>query len=180
MKEIWKDIPGYEGLYKVSNIGRIKSLNYGRMKKEQVLKPKRASCYDVVYLSDGKGHKYRTVHSLVAEAFIENPEEKAQVNHLDGNKRNNTADNLEWVTPAENIRHSVQILGNNPGDWSRKAVRCVETGEVFKSQVEAAKAYKTSQGAVGNSARKNRPRAGGMHWEFIRDTATVELPPEQT
>ena len=69
----------------------------------------------------------------VAEAFIDNPNNLPQINHIDGNKTNNRADNLEWVTRSENALHSVYILGKNPGGWSRKAVKCVETGEIFVS-----------------------------------------------
>lgn len=168
MKEIWKDIPGYEGLYQVSNFGQVKSLNYWRKKEEKILKPKHSSLYYVVCLCKNGASKYRTIHSLVAECFIPNIEKKKQINHINGDKHDNAVTNLEWVTPRENVLHSVHTLNNNPREWSKTPVRCVETGDVFDTQVEAAKAYHTSQGAIGNSARKNRPLAGGFHWEFIR------------
>lgn len=166
MKEIWEDIPGFEGLYQVSNFGNVKSLNYARKKIIKNLIPKRSSGYDIVCLSRHGCMKYAPIHRLVAENFIPNPENKSQVNHIDGNKRNNNVNNLEWVTPRENVKHSIERLGNNPGDWSRKRVRCVETGEIFESQIDAANSYHTSQGAIGNSARGQRSCAGGVHWEF--------------
>lgn len=178
MEEEWRDVVGYEGLYQVSNFGRVKSLDrivpimshspkgnlkkYGKPIRGKVLAPKTASAYNQVYICG----KYMAIHRLVAQAFIPNPENKPQVNHIDGDKRNNRMDNLEWASCSENARHMVYSLGKNPREWSRTPVKCVETGEVFGSQVEAAKTYHTSQGAIGKSARKNRPRAGGFHWEF--------------
>lgn len=178
MEEEWRDVVGYEGLYQVSNLGRVKSLDrvvpiishsrkgalrkYDKPVKGRVLAPRTASAYNRVCICG----KDKTIHRLVAEAFVPNPENKPQVNHIDGNKRNNRADNLEWVSCSENARHMVYSLGKNPREWSRTPVKCIETGEVFGSQVEAAKACHTSQGAIGNSARKNRPKAGGFHWEF--------------
>lgn len=167
MKEIWKDIEDWEGLYQVSNFGRVKSLNYRKTGMSNYLIPRNSYIYDTVCLCNRGHHKYALIHRLVAEAFIPNPKNKAQVNHKDGDKHNNYVGNLEWVSPKENIIHSIKTLKNSPGDWSRKPVRCIETGKIFGSQTEAASYYHTSQGAIGNAARKNRPSAGGFHWEFV-------------
>lgn len=167
MQEIWKDIKGWEGLYQVSNLGRVKSLNYNKEKTSKVLRTKKARGYDRVCLCRKGYHKYISVHRVVAMMFVPNPDNKPEVNHIDGNKSNNTVNNLEWVTSRENTRHSIAVLGHNPRIWSRTAVKCVETGEIFETQTEAAEAYHTSQGAIGNAARGNRPRAGGHHWCFI-------------
>lgn len=100
--EIWKDIRGYEGIYVISNLGRVKSntkllhLNtntYG---------------YKHVTLSKGNAQKTVLVHRLVASAFIENPLGLPQINHKDGNKSNNASDNLEWVTQKSNNRHAIE------------------------------------------------------------------------
>lgn len=113
MKEIWKDIQGYKNLYQISNLGRVKLI--GRDKKmpnggivhfdEQIMAPAISKDgYVKVSLSDTKGkRKSFRVHRLVANAFIENPDNKPQVNHLDENKQNNRVDNLNWVTAKENL-----------------------------------------------------------------------------
>ena len=104
MIEIWKDIKKFEGLYQVSNLGNVRSL-----KRNIILKPSIASYRktknDGYYIVNLKSKPYY-IHRLVAEAFISNSENKLQVNHIDGNKKNNCVDNLEWVTPSENLRHA--------------------------------------------------------------------------
>lgn len=109
MEEIWKDIKDYEGLYQVSNLGRVKSLG-NKKRKEKILKPcKVKSGYLRVQLSKRKMFYVRKmffVHRLVAESFISNPYNLPQVNHLDLNKENNNISNLEWVSPKKNIEYS--------------------------------------------------------------------------
>lgn len=102
-QEIWKSIKGYEGLYEVSNLGRIKSLWYGR---EKILKPyKNKDGYLQVILSkNGKVKNFR-VHRLVAEAFIPNPMGLPEINHLDENKANNVINNIEWCDRNYNINY---------------------------------------------------------------------------
>ena len=112
MKESYKDIAGYEGKYMISNLGNVKSLNYQNTKKERVLCPvKHHLGYMLVHL--GK-NKIKMVHTLVAEAFIPNPEGKKFVNHIDGNKQNNVVTNLEWVTSKENMNHAIRTGLRNP------------------------------------------------------------------
>lgn len=112
--EIWKDIKGYEGLYQVSNLGRVKSLNYKQTKKENVLKCcKNSRGYSLLTLTKNKTVKSYNVHKLVAETFIPNLQNKFCVNHINGIKTDNRVENLEWCTLNENMQHSVRILGNN-------------------------------------------------------------------
>lgn len=104
MTEIYKDIKGYEGLYQVSNLGNVKSLNYNKTGKEKTLIPHITGSG---YLSISLGRKYRQyIHRLVAEAFIPNPNNLETVNHKDENKQNNSVQNLEWMTNKENVQYS--------------------------------------------------------------------------
>ena len=114
-KEVWKDITGYEGLYQVSNLSRVKSLDrYKKAKsgklyirKGRVLKSIiNGSKYYQVCLYKNNTQKIILVHRLVAKAFIPNPDNKPQINHIDNNPSNNNISNLEWTTQSENIRHA--------------------------------------------------------------------------
>lgn len=123
MQEIWKDINGYEGLYQVSNLGNVRSMDRiviysdGRKVKTKgkLLKPTmRKSGYYYVSLSRNSDCPKFDVHRLVAQAFVDNPYNHPVVNHLDGCKTNNAASNLEWTTHTENIRHAFK-MGLNKG-----------------------------------------------------------------
>lgn len=105
-KEIWKDIKGYEGLYQVSNLDRVKRLNYNQTDKERIMKPiKHSSGYlQIILFKNGK-MKHMYVHRLVALHFIPNPE----VNHKDENKLNNHVSNLEWCTHSYNNLYGTRI-----------------------------------------------------------------------
>lgn len=100
MQEQWKDIKGYEGLYKISNMGNVLSI-----KKNIILKTKKRRGYVAINLYKNKKLKTFNVHRLVAMAFIPNPQNLEQVNHLDCNKDNNKVDNLAWCTANENIAY---------------------------------------------------------------------------
>ena len=108
--EIWKDIKGYEGIYQVSNFGRVKSLervnSRGNTVKERILKPHKTEkgYLHIVLCKDGKTKLYR-VHRLVATYFIPNPENKPEVDHINGQKDDNRVENLRWVTSKENINN---------------------------------------------------------------------------
>ncbi len=106
MEEIWKDIKNYEGLYQISNLGRVKSLGNNKYKKDKILKFRVGKFgYGYLHLSKHGKEKTAKIHRLVAEAFISNPDNKETVNHIDGNKLNNNANNLEWCTIRENSQH---------------------------------------------------------------------------
>ena len=110
MKEIWKDIPNFEGIYKVSNKGRVHS--FAHYKKGIIMSNvnKTGGYFATTLRFQGKIRHVR-VHVLVAEAFVPNPDNKPEVNHKDLNKQNNCIWNLEWVTRQENVVHSIK---NNP------------------------------------------------------------------
>lgn len=113
MAEIWKDIPGFEGLYQVSNYGRVKSIKKWDVSirafvdDEHILNPTdNGNGYKIVSLRKNTKRYSRYVHRLVAEAFVENEHNKKIVNHKDYNKENNNATNLEWCTQKENVEYS--------------------------------------------------------------------------
>lgn len=105
--EIWKDIKEYEGLYQVSNFGRVKSLNYNRTQNEKILKPGNDCLgYYRVSLSKCGKAKTKAIHRLVAETFIDNPNRYNYINHIDCNKTNNNVENLEWCTQKHNVQEA--------------------------------------------------------------------------
>lgn len=143
MIEIWKDIIGYEGVYQISNLGRIKSLSRTvrnnksgsvRYIKEQVLSRvnTNSSGYLNICLYKGNKSKHFYIHRLVAEYFVEKIEGKNFVNHKNGIKTDNVFTNLEWCTKQENVIHAIET-GLNPNDYSCKRVVDKSTGEEFKS-----------------------------------------------
>lgn len=107
-KEIWKDIPNYEGMYQVSNLGRVKSLNYKRTGKERVLKEKlnKKGYFNVNLYKDGK-QKNHKIHRLVMLAFIGDSD--LHVNHKNGIKTDNQLENLEYCTHYENMKHAYDM-----------------------------------------------------------------------
>lgn len=113
MQEIWKDIPGYEGKYQISNLGNVLSLHFKRSStNSQLLKPRiDHNGYSRVYLRKPGERKVFFIHRLVAIAFIPNPQNKPFVNHINSNRSDNRAENLEWCTQQENIKHGY-LYGN--------------------------------------------------------------------
>lgn len=184
--EHWKDIKGWEGRYQISNDGRVRTLNYKRTGRVQVLTGfTDIRGYKSVHFrigGAGSKKKYYLIHRLVAELFIPNPENKPFVNHKNGKRDDNRVDNLEWVTRSENEKHKIYVLNKKSGTLiPPKPVRCIETGEKFRSVSDAARAVGVTQGAVSAclNGQKNRSfrggewkeyrakTAGGYHWEFI-------------
>lgn len=150
--EKWKDIPGFEGYYQVSNLGRIKGvarqLPNGTHIKEKIREPQGATYLAVDLWRDNQSHS-KLVHRLVAQAFLPNPDNLPEVNHKDGNPRNNAVANLEWVSSQDNSLHR---LANKPkGSSYRKSVQCLETGEVFKSISAASRSVEASTQQVIDS-----------------------------
>lgn len=113
MAEIWKDIDGYDGRYAISTWGRVKSIH-------GILKPyeNHKGYLKIGLQKDGASHKHR-VHRLVAQAFIPNPDNLPEVNHIDGNKQNNSVTNLEWVDGKTNREHGEKFEARIRDQMSR-------------------------------------------------------------
>lgn len=121
MEEIWKDIEGYEGLYQISSYGRVKSLNYQNRGVERVLVPKCNNSGRLwVELARDKKRKPMLIHRLVGMAFIPNPNNYPQINHIDENPKNNCVDNLEWCTAEYNIQYSLHSPRRHQLNGERK------------------------------------------------------------
>lgn len=167
MKEEWRSVAGYEGKYIISNYGNLK-----RIHKYTPASNKKPSVDQDGYLRtklhNGRLTKYSGIHKLVAEAFIPNPDDKPQVNHKDGNKRNNNVNNLEWVTSSENNAHKFMVLDPVSYHRKRKAVKCKELNKIFESLSAASKTLGIHRGDIRDVAN-GKPRhitAGGYHWEW--------------
>ena len=104
--EVFKDIVGFEGKYQISNLGNVKSLNYKNTHQEKLLKPVPHSkgYLKIQLMKDGKRKSF-FIHRLVAEAFLSNPDNKPEVNHINSNRQDNRLENLEWVSTSENALH---------------------------------------------------------------------------
>lgn len=168
-KEIWKDIRDYEGIYEISNFGRVK-------REKKILKSSKNSMgYYLVSLSKNGKSKTYSIHRLVAETFIPNPSNFSCVNHKDENKENNKLDNLEWCTYQYNTTYrnaikkrlktfeknsklSIPIIQydkeeNLIKEW--KSIRCVE------------KKLKIDSGSITKVCKGKRLSAGGYVWKYL-------------
>jgi hypothetical protein len=166
MQEIWKNIKDWEG-YKISNLGRVKSLpkkwiiqnNNIQITKERFKKNfKTNGGYLQVDLSKNTKRYHKYLHRLLAEAFILNPENKPEVNHIDGNKLNNNLKNLEWVTSSENKKHAFKIgLKSHKGihgpshkltEWDVRMIRKLYKNTKYWTQSELAKIFNVTQPTI--------------------------------
>lgn len=165
--EEWRDIKGYEGLYQVSNYGRVKSLNYNHTGEERILKPGKVGktvYYKVILCKDGKTYN-KWVHRLVAQAFIPNPDNLPEVNHKDENGLNNRVDNLEWCTRTYNNNYGTRIQR-----VSKPVYQYTLDGKLAKiwpSVMEIVRQLGYSQGTISMCCRGKRPTAYGYVWKYI-------------
>lgn len=187
MDEIWKDIKGYEGRYRISNIGRVLCVErvqkWGKRHiKERVLTPKKKGKKNpyltiILYDNSGKDKTYH-IHRLVALHFVEGYFSGADVNHKDGNKSNNVYTNLEWCTRSENQLHSKYVLGNKigwekgiPGPNPKKIIQLTQAGEFIKewpSITEAARIIGCNERLIRDCVNDNH------HWRITQGSKWID------
>ena len=170
--EVWKPVKDYEGLYEVSNTGRVRSLDRrvsGIFFHGQILKPldNRTGYFRVVLSKNNKKHK-AYIHRVVGFAFVPGYFDGADINHIDENKSNNHADNLEWVTRKQNNSH-----GTRTERATSRHMKIVIQYDLqdnvlaqFKSLKDAASTTAISYKAISNAARGKSLTAGGYKWKY--------------
>ena len=180
----WKDIVGYENEYQINQFGEIRTLKDSpKLKKYDVLKPqiskRNGYVYQMLY-KNGK-EKLLRVHRLVAMAFLPNPNNLPQVNHKDGNKQNNSVDNLEWCEQSYNMKHAYKNGLQIPSENQRKAIIntnklkqkkvCqIKDGEIintFSGISEASRQTKISISCISRCCNLKRKSTNGYEWRFL-------------
>ena len=164
--EIWKDIPEYENLYKISSIGRVMSLNYLNTGKEKILKPrKEGKGYLKVTLSKEGEKKDFKIHRLVAQSFLDNPDNLPQINHRNEDKKDNRVENLEYCDAKYN---------NNFGTHTQRmakaksiSVICVETGKIYQSARDIQRQLVFNQSNISKCCMDKYKSAYGFHWQYV-------------
>lgn len=158
--EIWKDIEGYIGLYQVSNLGNVKSLPRNTTKGGLLSPASNGRGYLTVLLSK-KGKKRRFyIHKLVATAFLQNEEHLPEVDHVNGNRMDNRASNLQWISHVENLRKK------ETGIAIPRRIICIETGEIFESVAAAAKAMKRDKNTMSYHLSGKIQTCAGKHFKY--------------
>lgn len=184
--EIWKDIHEFEGKYQISNLGNIKSLarinNQGRWMCEKILKPSYdKDGYLRIGLSKGSRNEYKyfRINRLVALHFVDNLNNLPMVNHINGIRDDNKAENLEWCNNSHNQWHRCHINNNPPNnEYKKRKVKSVKDNEIkiFNSILECAEYYNTSTSAIGNklhgkvenpSYRRKTDKLYGVYLEYV-------------
>ena len=181
--EIWKDIIiekngvvyNFTGKYQVSNMGRVRSLNYrGNTKEIRVLKSLKNK-YGYLYIGliyNTKKEKFY-IHRLVATMFIKNEDSsKTEVNHISEDKLDCRVNNLEWVTPKQNANHGTRnrrIIETKLNGKRSKKIICLETSKVYPSLNEAKRKLGVEVGSISACCRGKQNTAGGYHWKYYTD-----------
>ena len=185
--EEWRSIEGYEQLYEISSMGRVKSLpRNGTTKKERILKLKLTKDkYYEVTLHKNNSPKCIRVHRLVAKAFIDNPLNKSQVNHKNFDRLDNRVENLEWNTPKENIIHAYykgnklkKILDKatklNPYN-QKKSIFCLNNNTVYESMVKASKELKVNIRGIRDVCNGKKNHVKNLKFKFVGREKTMNF-----
>lgn len=167
MTEIWKDIPNYNGKYQISSLGRVRSFKQWHNSSIHFLIPHKTNKgYLVVSLSKNSVVRNISIHRLVAEAFIPNPKNLPQVNHLNEDKTDNRIENLEWCDNSYNLNYGTRTIRQSLK--CSKPVLCVETNIIYKSISEASRLNPPiRQGNITLCCQGKNGTAGGYHWKYV-------------
>ena len=169
MKEIWKDIKGYENLYQISNLGRVRN-----NKSKKILKICTNKYGYMVCCLHNKKQQIKKVHRLVAEAFIPNPQKLPQVNHKDENKTNNNVNNLEWCSNKYNCNYGTrgERIGKKLSMVLKKKIVQKQDNKIIKiwdSAKEAEEQTKIKRSDICRCCKGIRKKAGGYSWEYAKN-----------
>lgn len=175
----WRQVVGYEGLYEVSDSGKVRSTNHitnGVHVPSKELKPYMSDRYYRVKLyKDGKP-KMAMVHRLVAQAFVDNPHKLPQVNHMNGNREDNSAANLEWCTASENQKHAIRTGLKDPENTvkatRKKVLQLDMSGNVineWRSLSDAASALGLQVSNISHCCKGRIGSTGGYKWQLVSD-----------
>lgn len=163
MIEEWRKIEDYPN-YSVSNLGRVRNDKTGRILAAHKWGELRTYLHVILYTGSHASRKSHSIHRLVAQAFVPNPDNKPEVNHLDGNGLNNCALNLEWTSRSENMIHAREVLHRG---HLRKVIR-LDDGQVFNTLTEAAQACgSNAYSGISHCLSGRRQTAFGYHWKYF-------------
>lgn len=175
-EEIWKAVPDFEGLYQVSNWGRIRRTKDRRLIVSRFDKER----YCIVHLTKNGKQRSKKFHRLVATVYVPNPENKAQVNHKNGIKHHNYAWNLEWTTQQENRYHAVNVLGiKYGGKIIPSKVICLTTGVIYTDIKAAAKAFNMKSGTLQKKITEygGNIKKAGLKFSYYEEGKGYVIPP---
>ena len=162
--EKWRDIPGYEGFYQVSDLGNIRSIRFNKIRN---MKSWDSNGYRAVELYLNNNGYTVGIHRLVALAFIPNPENKPEVNHKDRNRSNNNVENLEWVTQSENVahayRHGVEPRPTHQDQPFQKEILDIIENKKYFSIREASRQTGHKRDTIKRSLDLNAPVCNNTH-----------------
>lgn len=155
------DIKGYEGLYAITEDGKVWSYRSHKYLKPQTV----GAGYQGVTLCVNGQKKCCMIHQLVALAYIANPDNLPEINHKDEDKTNNCVSNLRWVTDKENCNHGTRL--KRIAEKHKKPVLCVELNQVFESVKQASEAVNINRGNLSRCCKGKAKTCGGYHWQYV-------------
>lgn len=179
MIEVWKDISGYEGLYQVSNMGQVKSLNYNKTGKEKLLKQeinqiklknRIYNSHRITLFDKDKNKKRFLVHHLVYETFVDDIPAGMIIDHINNNSDDNSLCNLQLFTYSQNNKKAFvdnPDLKNRVSEWSKKKIKCVENDIIYESISEAARCLNLDKGNISKVIKGKQKNTKGYRFILV-------------